>query len=78
MVSKIKHGYSSVCNSLQLTQLNPGGALMGLVAPGVGGAEGAPVELGALPLGFSIGWGARGEGFFFPPFTIFWLAILGN
>ena len=49
---------------------------MGLVAPGVGGAEGAPVGLGALPLGFPIGWGTRGEEFFFPPFTIFWLAIL--
>ena len=51
---------------------------MGLVAPGVGGAEGAPVELGALPLGFPIGWGTRGEGFFFPPFSILWLAILVN
>ena len=51
---------------------------MGLVAPGVGVAERAPVELGALPLGFPIGWGTRGEEFFFPPCTIFWLAILGN
>ena len=49
---------------------------MGLVAPGVGGAEGALVGLGALPLGFPIGWGTWGEEFFFPPFTIFWLAIL--
>ena len=30
---------------------------MGLVAPGVGGAEGAPIGLGALPLMFPIGWG---------------------
>ena len=52
---------------------------MGLEAPGVGGVEvGAPVGLGALFWGFPIDWGTRGEGFFFPPFTIFWLAILKN
>ena len=69
LVSKIKHGYSSVCNSLQLTQLNPGGALMGLGlgAPGVGGAGGAPAGLGAFPVGIPIGWGTLGEDPFFPP-----------
>ena len=42
---------------------------MGLVAPGVGGAEGAPVELGALPLGFPMHWlGDPGGGSLLPPF----------
>ena len=47
---------------------------LGLGAPGVGGAGGAPA--GALPVGFPIGWGTLGEDPFFPPLTIFWLAML--
>ena len=38
---------------------------LGLGAPGVGGAGGAPA--GALPVGFPIGWGTLGEDPFFPP-----------
>ena len=40
---------------------------LGLGAPGVGGAGGAPAGLGALPVGFPIGWGTLGEDPFFPP-----------
>jgi len=58
--------------------LNPGGALTGpgLGAPGAGGVGGA--SAGALPTGFPMGWGTLGEGPFFPPLTIFWLAMLNN
>ena len=47
---------------------------LGLVAPGAGGVGGA--SDGALPMGFPIGWGTLGEDPFFPPLTIFRLAML--
>ena len=49
---------------------------LGLVAPGAGGVGGA--SDGALPMGFPMGWGTLGEDPFFPPLTIFWLAMLKN